>query len=190
MGIDLGVNKLITTSDGKFHGSDLKEVYKSICKKEKNSLNFKKGLELRNNLTNYYVNQLNLTYVRELHVEDLKRLKYKSSYREKIKSNRKTYGKISDTKNNRINSLWIYPKVINKLERICEENGIKLVKVSPAYTSQSCSLCGYTDKLNRKSEKFKCKSCGYENDADINASINIRNKGEYSPFDKKSNILL
>ncbi|MCS7277328.1 MAG: transposase [Aquificaceae bacterium] len=32
---------------------------------------------------------------------------------------------------------------------------------SPAYTSQTCSNCGYVDKENRKSRsEFECKLCG------------------------------
>jgi IS605 OrfB family transposase len=36
---------------------------------------------------------------------------------------------------------WSYPKTKRKLERLCEENGVLLTKVNPAYTSQKCSLC-------------------------------------------------
>jgi hypothetical protein len=37
-------------------------------------------------------------------------------------------------------------------------------------------------KDNRKGETFHCLNCGYENDADVNASINIHNRGIYSSF--------
>lgn len=185
LGLDIGVNKLIVTSDNQHIGTQMKNVYESVCRKQRNSINFIKSLEQRTNLTNYYINQLNLTNVNKLIIEDLKNVKYKSSYNETIKNNKKHFNKKNQTKNNRINSLWIYPQVINKLERMCEEQGVMLVKVSPAYTSQTCSSCGYVDKLNRKGENFKCKSCGYELDADYNASINIHNRGEYSLSDKQ-----
>ena len=52
--------------------------------------------------------------------------------------------------------------------------GKKLVLVNPSYTSQRCSHCGYIEKGNRVSQsKFVCKSCGYKDHADINASKNI-----------------
>ena len=55
-----------------------------------------------------------------------------------------------------------------------------MVKVSPSYTSQTCSACGHIDKNNRNKQLFKCVCCEYENDADVNASINIHNRGIYS----------
>ena len=48
------------------------------------------------------------------------------------------------------------------------------LEVSPAYTSQKCSACGYTEKKNRQSQSiFCCQSCGFEENADENAAKNI-----------------
>lgn len=42
--------------------------------------------------------------------------------------------------------------------------------VNPAYTSQTCSMCGYTDKRNRKSQAvFQCVRCVHADNADHNA---------------------
>ena len=60
------------------------------------------------------------------------------------------------------------------------------MKVSPEYTSQTCSRCKIVDKSNRNGERYVCKSCGLEIDADYNAAINILNKGVYSPFDTEN----
>ncbi|WP_037919747.1 RNA-guided endonuclease InsQ/TnpB family protein [Sulfurihydrogenibium subterraneum] len=61
-----------------------------------------------------------------------------------------------------------------KLADFEERYGIKIIKVNPAYTSQTCSNCGYVDKRNRKSqEKFECLICGKKINADVNASRNI-----------------
>ena len=52
--------------------------------------------------------------------------------------------------------------------------GGELRRVPPHHTSQACSLCGYTDPKNRVSRAlFARKSCGYANDADLNAALNI-----------------
>lgn len=52
--------------------------------------------------------------------------------------------------------------------------GGKLITVNPQYTSQCCSNCGCIEKDNRKTQaKFKCVSCGYEINADVNAANNI-----------------
>lgn len=47
--------------------------------------------------------------------------------------------------------------------------------VDPRYTSQKCNQCGHIERGNRPSQgKFKCKKCGFECHADLNAAINIR----------------
>ena len=49
-----------------------------------------------------------------------------------------------------------------------------LVEVAPQYTSQKCSQCGYTQKLNRTAQySFCCIACNYQEHADINAARNI-----------------
>ncbi|MGK7873352.1 MAG: zinc ribbon domain-containing protein, partial [Xenococcaceae cyanobacterium] len=42
--------------------------------------------------------------------------------------------------------------------------------VDPRYTSQKCSCCGYITQTNREGEKFVGESCGYHDDADIQAA--------------------
>lgn len=56
----------------------------------------------------------------------------------------------------------------------CEWRGGELREVPAAYTSQSCSVCGYRERANREIQsEFKCQSCGLEVNADINAARNI-----------------
>jgi len=41
-----------------------------------------------------------------------------------------------------------------------------------------CSVCGYIDKDNRKTQsEFKCLKCNHQENADINASKNIAARG-------------
>ena len=49
------------------------------------------------------------------------------------------------------------------------------VVLAPAqYTSQRCSKCGNINKENRKTQaQFKCLSCGYSGNSDVNAALNI-----------------
>lgn len=55
---------------------------------------------------------------------------------------------------------------------------VEVVAVNPAFTSQRCSACGHTAKENRESQAvFRCRSCGYAANADVNAAINIRAAG-------------
>ncbi len=61
-----------------------------------------------------------------------------------------------------------------RLRRMLEYKVYRLELVNPAYTSQTCHKCGHVEKGNRLSqERFKCVSCGYEGNADINAAFNI-----------------
>lgn len=62
----------------------------------------------------------------------------------------------------------------NMLAYKLEERGGALVKVNPAYTSQTCSDCGTVDRESRESQaSFNCRHCGFRAHADHNAAINI-----------------
>ena len=52
-----------------------------------------------------------------------------------------------------------------------------MTKVNPAYTSQQCNKCYYTNKNNRKTrDKFECGCCGNSGHADVIASRNISSR--------------
>ena len=54
-----------------------------------------------------------------------------------------------------------------------------VISVDPRNTSRRCSSCSYTAKENRENQTvFLCQACGYSNNADINASINILAAGQ------------
>lgn len=67
-------------------------------------------------------------------------------------------------------------KVIrDKLRDLEERFGITTTEVNAAYTSQTCSCCGYVDKRNRHDQKsFQCLWCGHKLHADLNAAANIK----------------
>ena len=55
-----------------------------------------------------------------------------------------------------------------------EERGGRVVKIDPAYTSQTCSDCGAVDARSRKNQaSFACVQCGHRDHADSNAAKNI-----------------
>lgn len=59
-----------------------------------------------------------------------------------------------------------------------QERGGTLVRVNPAYTSQTCSCCGVVDRNSRESQaEFRCTACGYAENADCNAAKNILRAG-------------
>lgn len=55
-------------------------------------------------------------------------------------------------------------------------NGVRIVMVDPAYTSQKCNRCGYVDARNRNHARFDCLRCGHSDNADHNAALNIRDR--------------
>lgn len=65
----------------------------------------------------------------------------------------------------------------DEFEHIARKYGIAVSLVQSFYTSQTCPHCGCVDKENRKSqEHFECVECGYKSNADLNASINIKQR--------------
>ncbi|WP_214326562.1 RNA-guided endonuclease InsQ/TnpB family protein [Nonomuraea sediminis] len=61
------------------------------------------------------------------------------------------------------------------VERLEQKAPGRVIKVNSAYTSQRCSACGIVDAKSRESQAdFRCRSCGYACNADVNAARNIR----------------
>ena len=75
---------------------------------------------------------------------------------------------------NRFLKNWSYYDLQTKIKYKAEEAGIKVINISPEYTSQRCSRCGYIHRDNRKVQSvFICLNCGFKANADYNASQNI-----------------
>jgi putative transposase len=60
------------------------------------------------------------------------------------------------------------------VKRLQDKAPGRVEKVSPAFTSQTCSVCGIRDREARESQaSFRCRSCGHTGNADVNAARNI-----------------
>ena len=156
IGIDIGCKKVVSASTGfqtrdDPHGWNLDLIQKKLSRRKRGSEGFGKAQEHRTNYVNWSINQLNLKGVREIKVESLKRLRGKNRYL----------------------SHFTHAAIFGKLGKFCEDSGVQVSEVDPTYTSQRCSRCGWVRKGNRKGERFRCKSCGFEWDADLNAARNI-----------------
>jgi putative transposase len=58
--------------------------------------------------------------------------------------------------------------------RLGDKAAGRVEKISPAYTSQTCSQCKRRDREARESQAvFRCRDCGYCGNADVNAARNI-----------------
>jgi putative transposase len=82
-----------------------------------------------------------------------------------------------------------------KLSYKLEERGGALVKVNPAYSSQTCAACGAVDKASRESQsRFACRHCGSVEHADVNAakvilcrSSAVLEGSAYAPVETRTN---
>ena len=74
----------------------------------------------------------------------------------------------------KLNSFPFY-KLSAYIKYKAETEGIEVIEVSEAYTSQTCWKCG--EKGMRRQGLFKCGLCGIEDNADRNGAINIAKRG-------------
>jgi putative transposase len=69
---------------------------------------------------------------------------------------------------------WAFADLADKITYKAQDRGIPVYRVDPAYTSQTCSVCGHCERANRRSQaQFQCQRCGFELNADHNAAVNI-----------------
>lgn len=165
IGVDIGMTKLLTTSEGKFLGTKFKEINDKILRKKKNSKAYFRSLRERDNYVNQTVNLLDWENIKLLCYENLKNLV-------KGRKNRRSRKCFRVRQQH-----WTYSNILSRLRMKGQENRVRLVYVNPKNTSRTCPLCNNVDKANRNWEKFDCIACGYKQDADIVGSINILRKG-------------
>ena len=69
-------------------------------------------------------------------------------------------------------------RILRRLEDKAGASGVVVVRVDPAYTSQTCARCGHVAKESRESQAaFSCVACGRKRHADLNAAANILARG-------------
>lgn len=191
VGIDVGIRNHATLSDGiTFNNPQITKKLSSKTKKAQQELSrCKRGSKRRQKVRKRFAKLRNKEYnTRNTHLHQMTAYiakNYDTIYVEKlnVKGMSKNKGKnlnrgMQDASLSKMKILLMYKVQLN---------GGELIEVNPQYTSQTCSSCGHKDRNNRKNELFKCLGCGYENDADLNAAINISNGGVVIP---KSNINL
>lgn len=84
---------------------------------------------------------------------------------------------------NRLVSALNLSSLKDEVRHIAQNYDMQLSMVHSAYTSQMCPYCGNIDKNNRKTqEDFTCTCCGHKDNADHNASVNIRNRVSETVF--------
>lgn len=90
----------------------------------------------------------------------------------------RTYAKTADDINyNRLVKEMHMSSIKDEFEHIARKYCIAVSSVHAEYTSQQCPKCGCIDDVNRTTqEKFKCVHCGHTDNADHNASVNIKRR--------------
>jgi putative transposase len=71
------------------------------------------------------------------------------------------------------NFKWNFHQLRQMTAYKAELRGVKVELVDPKNTSLTCNKCGSVDRRNRRGISFKCVSCGYMVNADVNAAVNI-----------------
>ena len=166
IGIDTGINALASLNNGNQYGKDIKSCIERVkrCKQKSNGYYVaKRALKQRIDETAKEI------LIKEnpdlIVVEQLKNMGHKSKLKARLsKSIRASIG------------TWNWKYWLNRLEMQCELNRVSFRTVSPYHTSTTCPACGHTNRGNRNGEMFKCLSCGHEDNADVNAGKNIRNR--------------
>ena len=74
---------------------------------------------------------------------------------------------------------WSFYDLGQKIKYKAALNESAVIEVDPRYTSQTCPVCGHTEKANRdrRMHLFGCKRCGYTSNDDRVAAMNLYRKG-------------
>jgi len=175
VGIDMGISKRLTMSDGKtiekreIDRKKIRRLQRSLSRKQKGSNNWKKAVSMLSrewqrvsDKERDYLHRLTAEIARMYDFIALEKLKTKNMLRN---------GRLA-----RSISEQTWGKAITLLAEKAESAGGKVVEVDPKGTSQECSSCGATVKKSLSVRTHRC-SCGYEADRDVNAALNILHRG-------------
>lgn len=157
-----------------------------VQKRKRRSLQELKGREEIKNLSKYYAKQVCLAidqlYPNQRVAVAIENLKWIKSGDGKAWSSRKF---------NKTLACWQIVQFQETLESNLILRGHGIIKVSPRYTSQTCPECGNVDEKNRVTQElFRCRECGFSDNADYVGAVNIARRGkEYllSPKKYKAN---
>ena len=160
LAIDAGINCLLSCSDGKQIGLELKRLINELNNKQQKSKAYDRKIRQIHNYIRMCVNKIDFSSLSDLILEKLKYIQIG------------TKGKVNETTRKLLKS-WNLGLLHLAIEQKCEENCVHLHYVNPKYTSRTCPICGHIDKRNREGTVFKCIKCGFEDNADLNAAKNI-----------------
>lgn len=186
VGIDRGLNNIISVYDNDGYsenvsGSNIQRVrakYQRVraSLQKKRTKGAKRTLRRVSGRENRYINDVNHCLTKTL-VQ-----KYGSNtlfVLEDLTEIRSSSNKKNAALNNELNS-WAFYDLESKLKYKATRAGSTVINVDSAYTSQRCPICGnISDKArDRKKHLYTCKSCGYAENDDIIAAMNLEELGD------------
>lgn len=191
LGIDCGIVKLATDSDGESFSGEKVEQVRNRFHNQRAQLQSRGTRSAKRKLkkisgkqsnfqkdTNHVISKTIVSKAkctnRSIKLEDL--------------SGIRTGTKVRKSQRNRLAN-WGFYQLQQYIEYKSKREGIRVEFVDPCNTSRMCSKCSHTDKANRKSQsEFLCKSCGFSINADWNAALNIKAKSTSLTVSKKTNV--
>ena len=191
VGVDVNIkNNILALSDGKTFKTNESLIKKCIrfdnarkrCQKNKdlnhNPRPYGKEMLLRqqknNRRSKWYLEQLVNGFLDYCQEKGYNHIVMENLNLKETKSEAKNKDGINY---NRIASLLHLNDIKHVIKRLANKRDIAVSWVNPKYTSQQCPICGYINKSNRiTQEVFCCENCFHNNNADINAAVNIKNR--------------
>lgn len=180
LGIDRGINNTAVCSDNTFYGAPRVKNIRSKYRRLRAKLQSKGTKSARRLLKKMSGKETRFqTDVNHCISKSIVNKPYTVFVLEDL-SNVRPVKKKGSSKGKRGNfwlSTWSFSQLERFIEYKAEGLGKTMLKINPAYTSQECSACGEVNKSSRNGLKYKCKSCGFELNSDLNAARNIANRG-------------
>lgn len=185
MGVDVGMNYLavVSTTDNKqafFDGRRIKNIrnrYNGIRQRlqSKGTLSAKRVLRHLSGKEKRLMRAVNHVVSKQI-VAFAKKNKVSVIGLEDLTGiNDRTLNHVA--KNNRYrHSSWAFRELQTFIEYKARETGILVEYVDGSYTSQTCPKCNHIARNNRHGLTFRCETCGYELNADLNAARNIEHR--------------
>lgn len=179
IGVDFGQTDIAVLSDGtNYNSGQLKKVRKKYSKtrasvQSKGTKGAKKLLKRLSGRERRFVSINNHTISKQIVAKAKEQ--NKGIAIEDLSNIRKTAKPKSKQQKTELNR-WSFYQLRQFLVYKSLLNGVKLVAIPPAYTSQTCSVCqhiGTKENPFRKGKNFTCQNCGHVADADVNAAHNI-----------------
>lgn len=185
VGIDRGINFVVVTYDSK-HKSDFVSG-KAIKQKRANYSKLRKELQMRQTPSARRrikaIGQRENRWMQDINHQVSKALvesnpKHTLFVFEDLTGIRNATECIK-AKDRYVSVSWSFYDLEQKLIYKAKQNQSTVIKVNPAYTSQTCPCCGHIEKSNRNKRLhlFACKNCGYKSNDDRIGAMNLYRMG-------------